>query len=149
MAASPAPTIGRSPAPSTGSPAAIGTTTAGDPPAASLRVDGGDPVVGRLGSYTWAGGGSDSPWLPGARIRVGTGERLSLALVPATAIGAWSARRATPGTLDGAGAVSLGEGRGEPIGFAAPGPGTWSVQVAIQFAGELGSATYYWQVEVR
>ena len=64
-------------------------------------------------------------------------------------IGAWSARRVTPGTLDGAGAVSLGEGRSEPIGFAAPGHGTWSVQVAIQFAGELGSATYYWQVEVR
>ena len=148
-AASTAPTIERSAAPSTGSPTATGTTAADGPPAASLRVEGGDPVVGQVGSFTWAGGGSDSPWLPGARIRVGAGERLSLALAPATAIGLWAARRVAPGTLDGAGAVSLGEGRGEPIAFAAPGPGTWSVQVAVRFAGELGSATYYWQVEVR
>ena len=148
-AASPAPTIERSPASSAGSSTATGPMPADAPPAASLRVEGGDPVAGQVGSYTWAGAGSDSPWLPGARIRVGAGERLSLTLAPAIAIGRWSARRITPGSLDGAGAVSLGEGRGAPIGFAAPGPGTWSVQVAVQFAGELGSATYYWLVEVR
>jgi hypothetical protein len=127
----------------------MGTTAADGPPAAWLRVEGGDPVLGQVGSFTWAGGGSDSPWLPGGRIRVGAGERLLLTLAPATATGPWSARSAAQGTLDGAGAVALGEGGGEPIGFAAPGPGTWSVQVAVRFAGELGSATYYWQVEVR
>jgi hypothetical protein len=137
------------PVPSAGSSTATERTATDGPPAASLRVEGGDPVVGQLGSHTWAGGGSDSPWLPGARIRVGVGERLSLALAPALAIGPWTARRAAPGTLDGAGAVSLGEGSGAPIGFAAPGRGTWSVQVTIGFAGGLGSATYYWQLEVR
>ena len=37
-----------------------------EPPAATLAVEGGDPVAGQLGSFTWNGGGSDSPWLPGA-----------------------------------------------------------------------------------
>ena len=32
-----------------------------EPPAASLSVEGGDPVVGQLGSFTWNGGGSDGP----------------------------------------------------------------------------------------
>ena len=30
-----------------------------EPPAASLPVEGGDPVVGDLGSFTWMNGGSD------------------------------------------------------------------------------------------
>ena len=36
-----------------------------EPPVASLAAEGGDPVVGQLGSYIWADGGSDAPWLPG------------------------------------------------------------------------------------
>ena len=59
---------------------------AGRAAAASLAVEGGDPVAGSLGSYTWAGGGSDSPWLPGAPMRVGSGERLRLTLAPKTGV---------------------------------------------------------------
>ena len=118
-----------------------------EPPAASLAVDGGDPVVGQLGSFTWNGGGSDSPWLPGSPITVGAGERLSVSLAGDPGVTEWTARRATPGSLDGAGAVGLGQGTAE-VGFDAPPSGTWSVQLTVRFAGDRGSATYYWKVTV-
>ena len=44
---------------------AVAGVVSAEPPAATLAAEGGDPVAGQLGSYTWAGGGSDSPWLPG------------------------------------------------------------------------------------
>jgi hypothetical protein len=118
------------------------------PPAATLAVDGGDPVAGQLGSYTWSGNGSDSPWLPGAPITVGAGELLTARLDPDAEVASWSARRVAAGTSDGAGAVELGEGAA-PIAFAAPATGHWSVQLTVGFAGELGSASYYWDVTVR
>jgi hypothetical protein len=113
-----------------------------------MAADGGDPVVGQLGSYTWADGGSDSPWLPGAPIRVGTGEPLTVSIADGITIAGWSARRVPAGTLDGTDAVALGSG-GPPVTFAAPAAGTWSVQVVVRFAGGLGSAAYYWQVVAR
>ena len=36
-----------------------------------------------------------------------------------------------------------------PIAFPAPPAGSWSVQVTVDFAGGLGSATYYWHLDVR
>jgi len=63
-------------------------------------------------------------------------------------VAAWSARRVPAGTTDGTGAVALGGG-GPPVAFAAPAPGTWSVQVEVRFGGDLGSASYYWQLAVR
>ena len=48
------------------------------PPDATLAADGGDGVAGQLGSYTWRGAGSDSPWLPGTPIAVGAGEPLTV-----------------------------------------------------------------------
>ena len=127
-----------------GSPTAV----AAAPPDATLAVEGGDLVAGQLGSYTWNGNGSDSPWLPGAPITVGVGERLTASLDPDVGVATWSARQVAAGTSDGAGAVGLGEGAA-PVSFAAPAPGHWSVQVIIGFTGELGSATYYWDVTVR
>jgi hypothetical protein len=121
--------------------------SAGQPPAASLAVDGGDPVTGQLGSFTWDGGGSDSPWLPGSRITVGAGERIAVTLAADPGIASWAARRATAGTVDGAGAVAIGQGAGPPS-FAAPPTGTWSVQLTVQFASGRGSAAYYWRVTV-
>ena len=35
------------------------------PPVATLAVDGGDPVAGQLGSYTWNGGGPNGNWSNG------------------------------------------------------------------------------------
>lgn len=119
-----------------------------EPPAASLAAEGGDPVTGQLGSFTWGDGGSDSPWLPGAPLAVGSGERLTVTVADGIRVADWSARRVPAGTTNGSGAVGLGSG-GAPITFAAPDPGSWSVQVTVRFAGSLGSATYYWQLTVR
>ncbi len=117
------------------------------PPPAVLAADGGDPVVGQLGTYTWADGGSDSPWLPGAPITVGAGEPLTVSIPDGVAIAEWTARRVRAGTSNGTGAVTIGSGRG-PVTFAAPGRGTWSVHVDLRFADGLGSAAWYWLVTV-
>jgi hypothetical protein len=118
------------------------------PPDASMAVEGGDPVVGTLGSYTWRSVGSDAPWLRGSPIHVGRGEELEVSFGSPVAIATWTAGRTMPGSLDGSGAIGLGEGRRSPPRFLAPPPGTWSVQVVVWFAANQGSAAYYWLVEV-
>jgi hypothetical protein len=116
------------------------------PPAASLSAEGGDPVLGQLGSFTWADGGSDSPWLPGAPIAVGAGEPLSVALADGPPVRSWTAVRTPATATSGAGAVAVGEGSGA-IGFAVTAPGQWTVAVTIAFA-DGGSATWYWRLDV-
>ncbi len=118
------------------------------PPAATLVAEGGDPVVGQLGSFTWGGGGSDSPWLPGRPVVVGAGEPLTVNVADGVDVSAWTARRVSAGTSDGTNGVGLGGGPA-PITFAAPGPGSWSIQVVVTYADGLGSGAYYWQVTVR
>jgi hypothetical protein len=130
------------------SASAPASSPAAGPPAASLAVEGGDPVVGQLGSFTWADGGSDSPWLPGTPVTVAAGEPVTVTLADDVAVADWSARRVPAGTTDGAGAVALGGGPA-PVTFAAPGPGSWSVLVDVTFADGLGAAAYYWQLTVR
>lgn len=120
----------------------------GEPPAATLAAEGGDAVAGSLGSFVWGDGGSDSPWLPGAPISVGAGETLTVS-VGGLPVQDWTAKRIAAGVSDGVGAVRLGSGAAAPITFPAPKPGRWSVQLAVTFAGDLGSATYYWEVTVR
>ncbi len=122
--------------------------SAAEPPAASLAVEGGDPVTGQLGSFTWGDGGSDSPWLPGSPIAVGTGEVLTVSIAGPVAVATWSAKRLPEDAMGGSGATGLGTG-GPPIAFDAPETGSWSVQVTVDFDGGLGSATYYWLVTVR
>ena len=129
-------------------PAAGASAPAAQPPSASLAAEGGDPVVGQLGSFTWLDGGSDSPWLPGSPINVGAAEPVTVAIGDGVGVSGWSARRVAAGTTDGSGAVALGGGDGPPLAFPAPGLGTWSVQVVVQFTDGLGSATYYWQLTV-
>jgi hypothetical protein len=137
-------------APATTAPAGSSgpTSDPAAPPAASLSVEGGEPVTGQLGSYTWNGGGSDSPWLPGAPIAVGAGEQLTAVLDGGVGVATWSASRVVAGSSDGASAVGLGDGSGS-IAFASPATGRWSVQLTVRFAAELGSASYYWRVTVR
>lgn len=119
------------------------------PPQAMLAAEGGDPVVGQLGTYVWADGGSDSPWLPGAPIAVGAGEPLAVTLDGDALIESWTAIH-VPATADGpAGAVTLGAGTGaaSPT-FAAPGPGSWTVDLEVVFAAGVGSAHYAWRLDV-
>ena len=141
--------VGPSPGAATPAPTRGVTAPPADtaPPAATLVAEGGDPVVGQLGTYAWRDGGSDSPWLPGAPIAVGAGEPLSLSLEPATGIASWRAR-SVPASADGPdGAASLGEGSGSPA-FAAPGAGTWTIEVHVVFDAGLGDASYFWRLDV-
>jgi hypothetical protein len=146
IAATMAPT---SPAPSppiTASRVPVASVTAG-PPEAALGVEGGEPVSGQLGSYTWRDTGSDGPWLRGAPIAVGPGEALTVAFSPRTEPTSWRARYAPAGHSDATGARSLGDGTGRPTSFAAPPVGGWTVALDVVFGA--GTATYYWEVAVR
>ena len=144
--------LGSAPAPSPSpvvadqSSEASGAVAAG-PPVAALAAEGGDPTDGQLGTYTWGNGGSDAPWLPGARIAVGAGEPLTVTFRPETTIDTWAAR-AAPVTADGpAGAATLGQGSGRPR-FMAPGGGTWTLEVSVVFGNAAEKASYFWQLAV-
>ena len=114
---------------------------------ARLAVEGGDPVEGQLGTYTWAGGGSDSPWLPGAPIAAGAGEPMSSAFEPVLGVTAWRAR-IVPAAADGpSGARLVAEGSGTPR-FEAPAAGAWTLEVQVTFAAGLGAASYAWALSV-
>ncbi len=118
-----------------------------EPPAASLAVEGGDPVVGELGSFTWNNAGSDAPWVPGTPLRVAPGERFTLSLASNVPIEHWTVKR-SPASSVGTGVTGMGEGSSDPVTFPAPPRGAWSVAVDVWFAGNLGSAAYYWLVTV-
>ena len=118
-----------------------------EPPAATLAVEGGDPVVGELGSYAWMNSGSAAPWLPGAPIHIGHGERLTLKLADPVRLANWTVAR-TPAATFGSGVIGIGEGSSQTVSFAAPPQGSWSLNVSVWFAGNLGSAAYYWLVTV-
>ena len=145
-----APVSSPIPVPGSATPLALPTsqaTTAG-PPTAALAAEGGDPVDGQLGTYIWGDGGSDGPWLHGAPITVGAREPLSVTLRPDQPIASWTARYVVA-TADGpAGVTALGQGSGEPR-FAAPAPGSWTVEVHVVFADAAGNASYFWQLTVR
>jgi hypothetical protein len=119
-----------------------------EPPPASVSVEGGDPVVGQLGTFEWRNGGSHAPWLDGAKIHVGSGELLTMTLAEPVPVASWSVSRQPPGSRDDFGAMGMAEGSGEPLTFLAPPPGSWSVGVSVRFTGTLGSASYYWLVNV-
>jgi len=119
-----------------------------EPPAAAMAVEGGDSVVGQLGSFTWKNAGSDAPWLDGSPIHVGAGERLTMTMAAQVQLSAWTVRRQPTGAGDGIGAVGIAEGSGEPVTFDAPPPGSWTVNVDVWFGETLGSASYFWLVEV-
>ena len=147
----PGPTASASPsspgatvATSVDSPSA--TPGVGDPPVGSIRVEGGDPVVGQLGTYSWAGGGSSSPWLPGAPIGVGAQETLQLTVDPAVVVTGWTARLAPAADQDGTQAAVIASGVGSPV-MGAPKRGSWTLAVTVAF-GDRGSATYVWRLDV-
>ena len=119
-----------------------------EPPAAWIAVEGGDPVVGELGSFSWNNSGSSSPGLDGTPIHVGAGEPVTMTLASPVDIDRWQVSRVLPGNRDGVGAISMAEGTGQPVSFAAPSTGVWSVEVQVSFAGNLGSAAYYWRMAV-
>ncbi len=102
------------------------------PPTALAAVEGGDPVAGQLGTYTWGATGSDSPWLPGAPIRVGTGEIADdQPRADRSAWRRWTARSVPLGQDGPDGAIALGQGP-PPVRFIElPPPGAWTVELSI------------------
>lgn len=142
--APPAPSV-----PAAGRTASPGPSLSAEPPPATLKAEGGDPVAGQLGSYTWNGGGSDSPWLQGAPIRVGAGEPLTVTIGGGPAVGDWSVQRVAGGSTGASGTEPMGSGEGTPVAFLAPGAGAWSILVDVRFADGSDAAAYYWLLDVR
>ena len=137
-----------SPAPST-TPIPPSPTLAGRdaPPDAFLAAEGGEPVTGQLGTYVWFGTGSDAPWMTGAPLTVGSGEPLSLKVEPESRIAVWEVRDLPAGAGGPEEARTIAEGTGAPR-FEAPGSGTWTVEVTLEFAGGAGRAAYFWRLKV-
>jgi hypothetical protein len=142
----PTPTTAASASPESPSPP---DPTPTPPPDGRLSVEGGDPVVGELGSWSWLNAGSDAPWLPGNPIHVGAGEQLTFRMAKPVGIANWQVRRVPPSSVPGDdGVVGMAEGSAGPIAFAAPPRGKWSVAVDVLFADNRGGAVYYWAVTV-
>lgn len=139
--------VGSNP-PASAAPSASPVTILGDlPPEAALLVRDGDPVVGQLGGYTWGDTGSDAPWLPGTPATVDATRSLRFALSFEVPVDSWSARYAPAGDLSPTVSTPLDIG-GASLEVEPPAAGRWSLSLTITFGGGLGSATYYWQVEV-
>jgi hypothetical protein len=117
------------------------------PPDAVLAAEGGDPVIGQLGTYVWFGTGSDAPWLSGAPLTVGSGEPLNLRVVPERRIASWEVRDLPASAGEPGDAMIIAKGTGMPA-FEAPGSGTWTIEVTLEFAGGAGRAAYFWRLKV-
>ncbi|MGH2474960.1 MAG: hypothetical protein ACRDIL_06825 [Candidatus Limnocylindrales bacterium] len=141
--ASPSVSVGPSPA----LEATVAPDVAARPPAASLAVEGGEPVVAQLGTYAWGDTGSDSPWLPGAPLAVGGDETLHVTFDRAVDVAEWTARFVPSAATGPAEAQILGSGAG-PGSFVTPPAGSWTVEVHVTFAGGVGEASYFWKVAV-
>lgn len=139
---------GPSAPPAEPTPAAAATEPAGGPPAAVLTAEGGDPVEGQLGTYTWRDGGSDAPWLPGASLTVGAGEPLRMTLRPATGITSWTVRVVPADATGPAGSDAITSSIPVVL-VSAPAAGAWTLQVEVAFVDDLGQAVYFWALDVR
>lgn len=140
------------PSPATEAPSDAATAAAA-PPDALLTVDGAPAVAGELGSYTYLGRGSDSPWLPATMlqpVQVGAGGRLVVRLANGEPIARGSARVARAGDTEGAETEPLGLSQEQQaVVIVGPGPGSWVLAVELDYADEAGSGLYFWRLEVR
>lgn len=123
------------------------------PPEAVLREPDGAEAPGEVGSYAFDGAGSDSPWLPAGALTsvdVERGSRLEIVVAGDLPIETWTVVAAAALDRDAERLVPVGEGSGPDASIVidAPDVGAWVVQAQIGF-GPIGSATYYWLLEVR
>ncbi len=128
-------------------PTVAATVPVDGPPAADLAAEGGDPVEGQLGTYTWGDGGSDAPWLPGAPLAVGAGEPLTMTLRPDTGIASWTVR-VVPAAADGPAGAEAVTSSLPVVLVTAPVAGAWTLQIEVTFADDLGQASYFWALDV-
>ncbi len=149
--AAPAPSLTRPPSapPDPSGVVPTAATPAGFPRA--VLVGGTDAEVpATLGSYTWDGTASDTPWLPAgalptSEVEAGAalGVRVDGAVVDAWAVDA--APAADPGGVD---LAAVGEGTGPAISFPAPTAGDVVILVHATFV-DGGDAAWYWHIVVR
>ena len=119
------------------------------PPVASLMGGGAGPVAGELGTFSWGGLGSDSPWVvPTMDLHVAVGVALAVTVDPGIAQERWTAAWA-PVRDEAAGAVeAVAEGGRGPVELTSPGqPGAWGLLVELHFEGGQRAA-WYWSVDV-
>ena len=119
-----------------------------EPPPGAALVSEGASHRGEAGSWAWAGGTSDSPWLPAralerADIAAGT---VTVELDAGVEVESWTAVAAAANDTQGVDVDTLGEGSGTPSFEVAS--GDWVVAVDVRFADGLGSAVYYWHLLV-
>lgn len=134
--------------PPTTEPPATAAAVPSAPPEAAIAAEGGDPVVGRLGTYTWGETGSDAPWLPGSPVAVGAGEPLTIGFEPSLDVERWSLTLHEPDAMGPEGGIPLADGAGSPTA-AAPASGAYTLLLEVRFAGGLGAAVYAWRLDVR
>ena len=136
-------------APPASTPAAPTPIPDAQPPDALLAGIAADPVAGDLGTFTWAGLTSDSPWIVGRAGGSATaGATLAVELRPDVGEPTWVASwaRVAGGEAQQPGDVS--DPVTGPVTFAAPvEPGTWSLQLFARF-GVGRDAAWYWRVEI-
>ena len=141
------------PSPATAAPSDPASADPAAPPDALLTIDGAPAVAGELGSYTYLGRGSDSPWLPAAMLRpveVGAGGRLVVRLATGEPIAGGSARVARAGDTQGSRTEPLGLSQEQQeVVIVGPGPGSWVLAVELDYADDAGSGLYFWRLEVR
>lgn len=130
-----------------------GPTDPAAPPGALLSVDGDPAVAGELGSYTYLGRGSDSPWLPARMlqpVRAGADGRLVVRLANGDPIAGGRARVARAADTQGTRTELLGLSQEQQaLVIVGPGPGSWVLAVDLDYAEGAGSGSYYWRLEVR
>ncbi|MBA3876408.1 MAG: hypothetical protein C0498_05640 [Anaerolinea sp.] len=121
-----------------------------------LRFLGTTGTPGVLGSFTFDGSGSDSPWLPfaaGRTVSIPPGEPVTIGFGDGSAIGGWSVSLADAN--DRAGLELIGHGYREndlpPIDLIRLEPlpaGCWVMAAMLSRADGRGSGVTYWSVSV-
>lgn len=144
------------PAPASPSSAASGDARSGPPPSLVLSAGNAGAHEGRVGGWAWIDHGDASPFLP-ARvlppIEVAAGTSLEAWLADGTQIASWSAAYARAEDEAGLNLVELGRQEEllpplDKIGFAAPPPGDWVLEVSVWYSENRGSGAYYWHLIV-
>jgi hypothetical protein len=141
----------------TGSPAGESATPAdeteppqaGEPPDALLAGASGGPTTGALGTFSWDGLVSDSPWIvPRKAVLVRPGDGLRIRFEPGPGQSSWAARWARIRGGEATRPHAAGSGDDGRVVVEAPtDAGDWSLQLEARFAGG-GRAIWYWRVSV-
>jgi hypothetical protein len=141
-------------APHTESPSASPEATpdpgnASEPPTALLVGTDGGPVAGDLGTFSWDGLVSDSPWIvQRSGDAAATGARLRVRFDDSMDQTKWTARWAPIRRGEAATPQAAGSGDEGRIVIEAPAEaGPWSLQLEARF-GDGRRAVWYWRVAV-